>query len=241
MARWIALSSQSNWQMFFPAQRRRPSILLSDIRLPAAKSGTITVVETTTSKSCARRCRRLTRRPWLRNLRSLPIQMISRICGTNSSRHSSLVVHPRRLAVFSPSTRVADGDRRLRHRALLVEIRHRALNQRVPLQRDMILPHRCVHPGVHPRFPMHLLTRAQTLTLRRGRTQYHGRSLHVLHVVLPATKLKCHCCSLTMTRTVITTRMTRSPWCLPYAGVTRAVFRVTIFEVELLNFHTRLP
>jgi hypothetical protein len=47
--------------------------------------------------------------------------------------------------------------------APLVEIRHRALNQRVPLQRDMILPHRCVHPGVHPQFPRSLLTRGQTL------------------------------------------------------------------------------
>ena len=168
------------------------------------------------------------------------MQMISQICGTNLSRHSSLAT-PRQLVVFSPSTRVADGDRRLRHQAPLVEIRHRALNQRVLLQRDMISSRRGVHPGVHPRFPMHLLTRAQTLTHRRGRTQCRGRSLHVLDVALPATKLKCHCCSLTMIRTVITTRMTRSHWCLPYAGVTRAVFRVTIFEEELLNFHTRLP
>ena len=108
------------------------------------------------------------------------------------------------------------------------------------LDRDIILPHRCVHPRVRPRFPRRLLTHAQTLTPRRGRTQCHGRSLRVLHVVLPATKQKSHCCSLTMTRTVITTRMTRSHWCLPYAGVTRAVVRVTIFEVELLNFHTLL-
>jgi hypothetical protein len=147
----------------------------------------------------------------------------------------------RQLVVFSPNTRVADGDRRLRHQALLVDIRHRALNQRVPLQRDIILPHRCIHPGVHPQFPMHLLTRAQTLTPRRGRTQYHDRSLHVFHMVLPAIKLKSHCCSLTMIQTVIATRMTRSPWRLPYAGVARAVVRVTIFEEELLNFHTRLP
>jgi hypothetical protein len=48
------LFSQSNWQTFFPAQRRRPSISLSDIRFPAAKFGIITAVETTTSKSCAK-------------------------------------------------------------------------------------------------------------------------------------------------------------------------------------------
>jgi hypothetical protein len=172
---------------------------------------------------------------------SLPMQMISRICGTNSSRHSSLVAHPRQSVVFSPSTRVAEGNRRLRHQALLVEIRHRALNQRVPLQHDMISPHRCVHPRVHPRFPIHLLTRAQTLTPRRGRTQCRGRSLRVLLVVLPPTKFKSHCCFLTTIRTVIATQTTRSPWCLPYAGVARAVVRVIIFEVELLNFHTRLP
>jgi len=171
------------------------------------------------------------------------MQVISQIYATNSSRHSSLAAHPRQLVVFSPSTRVADGDRRLRHQVLLVEIRHRALNERVPLQRNMILPHRCIHPGVHHRFPMHPLTRGQTLTPRRGRTQCRGRSLHVLHVALPATKLKSHCYSLTMIRTVImpVTRMTRSHWCFPYARVARAVFRVTIFEEELLNFHTHLP
>jgi hypothetical protein len=87
--------------------------------------------------------------------------------------------------VFSPGTRVADWNRRLRHQALLVEIRHWALNHRVPLQRDMISPHPCVHPGVQPRFPRRLLTRGQTPNLRRGQTQYHGRSLRVLHVVLP--------------------------------------------------------
>ena len=156
----------------------------------------------------------------MRSLRSLP----SRICGTNSSRHSSLAAHPRQSVVFSPSTRVADGDRRLRHQALLVKIRHRALNQRVPLQRDMILLHRRVYPCMHPRSPRRLLTRARTLTPRRGRTQYHCRSvhvLHVLHVVISATKLKSHCCSLAMIRTVITTRMTRPHWCLPCTGVAR--------------------
>jgi hypothetical protein len=45
-----------NWPTSFPA-RRRASISLSDIRFPAAKSGIITAVETTTSKSCARRCK----------------------------------------------------------------------------------------------------------------------------------------------------------------------------------------
>ena len=155
----------------------------------------------------------------MRSLRSLP----SRICGTNSSRHSSLAAHPRQSVVFSPSTRIADGDRRLRHQALLVEIQHRALNQRVPFQRDMILLHRCVHPCMHPRSPRRLLTCARTLTPRRGRTQYHCRSVHVLHVVLPVTKLKSHCCSLTIVRTVITTRMTRAHWCLPCTGVARAV------------------
>ncbi len=157
----------------------------------------------------------------MRSLRSLA----SRICGTNSSRRSSLAAHPRQSVVFSPSTRVADGDRRLRHRALLVEIRHRALNQRVPFQRDMILLHRCVHPCMHPRSPRRLLTRARTLTPRRGRSQCHGRSVHVLHVVIPATKLKSHCCSLAMIRTVITTRMTRPHWCLPCTVVARAVVR----------------
>jgi hypothetical protein len=152
-----------------------------------------------------------------------------------------LTAHPRQSVVFLPGTRVADWNRRLRHQALLVEIRHWALNQRVPLQRAMISPHPRVHPGSHPRFPGRLLTRGQTPNLCRGRTQYHGRSLHVLHVVLPATKLKSHCCSLIMIRTVITTRMTRSPWYLPCAGVARAVARVTIFEEELLNFHTHLP
>jgi len=137
MAPRTPLSSQSNWQAFLPA-RRRPGISLSNIRLPAAKSVTITTVEPTMSKSCARWCRRLTRRPWMRCLRSLPMRMISRICGTNSRRRSRLAADPRQSVVFSPSTRVADGDRRLRHQALLVEIRHRALNQRVPLQRDMI-------------------------------------------------------------------------------------------------------
>ena len=193
---------------------------------------TITVVETTTSKSCARRCRRLTRRQFLRNLRCLLMRMISRICGTNSSRRSSLAARPRQSVVFSPSTRVTDGDCRLRHQALLVEIRHRALNQRVPLQRDMILPHSCVHPGVQPRSPRRLLTREQTLTPRRVRTQCHSRRLHVLQVVFPATKLKSYCCLLTMIQTVITTRMARSPWCLPCAGVSRAVIRVTIFNSE---------
>ena len=81
--------------------------------------------------------------------------------------------------VFSPGTRVADWNRRLRHQALLVEIRHWALNQRVPLQRDVISPHPCVHPGVHPRFPRRLLTRRQTPNFRRGRTQYHGQSPRV--------------------------------------------------------------
>jgi len=98
------------------------------------------------------------------------------------------------------------------------------------LQRDMISPHPCVHPGVHRRFPRRLLTRGQTPKLRRSRTQYHGRSLHVLHVVLPPTKLKSRCCFLIMIRTVITTRMARSPWYLPCAGVARAVARVTIFR-----------
>ena len=60
------------------------------------------------------------------------MRMNSQICGTNSNRHSSLVAHPRQLVVFSPSTRVADGDRRLRHQALLVEIRHRALIKGFP-------------------------------------------------------------------------------------------------------------
>src|SRR5216683_148802 len=143
------------------------------------------------------------------------MRMISRICSTNSSRHSSLAARPRQSVVFSPSTRVADGDCRLRHQALLVEIRHGALNQRVPLQRDMILPHSCVHPGVHPRSPRCLLTREQTLTPRRGRTQLHSCRLHMLHVVLPATKLKSYCCSLTMIQTVITTRMARSPCPFP--------------------------
>jgi hypothetical protein len=103
IAPWTALSSQSNWQTFLPTRRRTPSISLFDIRLPAAKSGIITVVESTMSKSCVRRCRRLTRRPWLRNLRGLPMWIISQICGTNSSRHSSLAAHPRQLVVFSPS------------------------------------------------------------------------------------------------------------------------------------------
>jgi len=61
------------------------------------------------------------------------MRMISRIRGTNSSRRSRLAAHPGQSVVFSPSTRVADGDYCLRHQALLVEIRHRALNQRVPL------------------------------------------------------------------------------------------------------------
>jgi hypothetical protein len=143
IAPWTALSSQSNWQTFLPTRRRTPSISLFDIRSPAAKSGIITVVETTMSKSCVRRCRRLTRRLWLRNLRGLPMRIISQICGTNSRRHSS----PGRSSDAQP--RVADGDCRLRHQGPLVEIRHRhrALNQRVPLQRNMISPHRCVHPG----------------------------------------------------------------------------------------------
>jgi hypothetical protein len=143
-----ALSSQSNWQTFFSA-RRRPSISLSGIRLLAVKSGTMTVVEITTSKSYARRYRRQIRRSWLRRLRSLPMRMISQICGANSSKQSSLAAHLRQSVVFAPSTRVADGDRRLRYRALLVEIRYRALNQKVSLQRDTISPHHCVHPGVH--------------------------------------------------------------------------------------------
>ena len=82
MASWTALSSQSNWQTFFPAQSKRPSISLSDIRFPAAKVGMTTAVETSTSKSCARWYRRQTRRPWSRSLRSLP----SRICVANSNR-----------------------------------------------------------------------------------------------------------------------------------------------------------
>jgi hypothetical protein len=90
-----------------------------------------------------------------------------------------------------------------------------------------------LHPDVHPPFPRRLLTRAQSLNPRHGRTQYHGCSLRVLLVVLPATKQNSHCCSLTMIRIVVTTRMRRSYWCLPYAGVARAVVRVTIFEEEL--------
>ena len=117
MAPWTPLASQSNWQTFLPTWRRRPSISLSDIRLLAAKAGTITAVENTMSKACARRCRRLTlaRRPWLRCLMSLPMWVISRICGTNLSRHSRLAAHPRQSVVFSPSTCVTDGDHRLRY------------------------------------------------------------------------------------------------------------------------------
>jgi hypothetical protein len=57
------------------------------------------------------------------------MRMISRTCGTNSRRRSRLVAHPRQSVVFSLSTCIADGDSRLQHQALLVEIRHRALNQ----------------------------------------------------------------------------------------------------------------
>src|SRR5216683_2439304 len=157
MAPWTPLSSQSNWQTFFPARRRRPSITLSDIRLPAAKSGTITVVETTTSKSCARRCRRLTKRPWLRSLRSLPMRRISRICGINSSRHSSLAgssetvggilaQHSRRLWGL-PSPTPSPPPRRDPTPSFKSE---------GSLAARYDFPHRCVHPGAFSLAHTHL-------------------------------------------------------------------------------------
>jgi hypothetical protein len=63
----------------------------------------------------------------------------------------------------------------------------------------------------------------------------------VLHVVLPSDKTEISLLFPDKIRTVIMTWMTRSPWCLPYTGVARAVARVIIFEEELFNFHTRLP
>jgi len=162
------------------------------------------------------------------------MRMISRICGTNSSRHSSLAgssetvggilaQHSRRLWGL-PSPTPSPPPRRDPTPSFKSE---------GSLAARYDFPHRCVHPGAFSLAHTHL-------PLIAGERSAIA-SLHVLLVVLPATKLKSHCCSLTMIRTVITTRMTRSPWYLPCAGVARAVARVTIFEEELLNFHTHLP
>jgi hypothetical protein len=141
MAPWTALSSQSSWPTLFPV-RRRASISLSDIRFPAAKSGIITAVETTASKSCARRYRRPTRslgdiveKPQESSLADLRHQLEQAFKPSCPSETVG--------GILAQHSRHRWGSR---YQALLVEIRHRALNQRVPFQRDMTLLHRCVHP-----------------------------------------------------------------------------------------------